>query len=65
MKIKEHIQQIKTLVDAQAEDEGLWFKAENISEAYLQQALRKLHEVIENKTSQERVQEILEEVKND
>ncbi len=35
------------LVDRQAEDEGLWFKAETIAEAYVQQALRDLHAEIE------------------
>ena len=31
----------------QANDDGLWFKAETAPEAYLQQALRRLHAVIE------------------
>jgi hypothetical protein len=44
---------IKALVARQAEDDGLWFVAETASEAYLQTALRKLHEVIEGKTSAE------------
>ena len=35
------------LVQEQAEDEGLWFCSESISEAYLQQELRRLHAVIE------------------
>ena len=35
------------LVQKQADDDGLWFCAENISEAYLQQELRKLHSIIE------------------
>jgi hypothetical protein len=35
------------LVDAQAEDEGLWFFAETAAEAYLQAALRDLHEAVE------------------
>ena len=32
---------------AQAEDEGLWFKARTAPEAYLQQELRALHEAVE------------------
>lgn len=35
------------IVQEQAEDEGLWFVAESISEAYLQNALRELHRAIE------------------
>ena len=38
---------IKDMVAEQAEDEGLWFKAETAPEAYLQQELRKLHKIIE------------------
>lgn len=36
------------LVQAQAEDEGLWFQAETITEAYLQRALRRLHAAVEH-----------------
>ncbi len=35
------------LVNAQAEDDGLWFIAETASEAYLQQELRRLHAAVE------------------
>lgn len=35
------------LVKAQAEDEGLWFRPVYISEDYLQQALRQLHDAVE------------------
>ena len=42
---------IRATVDEQAEDEALWFDAETISEAYLQAALRRLHEAIEGKTT--------------
>ncbi len=35
------------IVDAQAEDESLWFDANYISEAFLQQALRRLHAAVE------------------
>jgi len=38
---------IQAVVDAQAEDEGLWFEAKHITEDYLQDALRYLHEAIE------------------
>lgn len=43
----EILQKARALVDQQAEDEGLWFRAEQASEAYLQQALRKLHALLE------------------
>lgn len=35
------------LVQEQAEDEGLWFLDPLCSEAYLQEALRKLHRAVE------------------
>ncbi len=38
---------IKSKVEEQAKDEGLWFGATTAPEAYLQQKLRELHEVIE------------------
>ena len=40
----------RELVDTQAKDEGLWFRAETAPEAYLQEALRKLHEAINDNT---------------
>lgn len=40
---------LQGLVNKQAEDEGLWFVAETVPEAYLQRALRKLHAVIEGR----------------
>lgn len=40
-------EQVRRVVDAQAEDEGLWFIAETAAEAYLQQELRALHDAIE------------------
>lgn len=47
-----HVHKILKLVDEQANDEGLWSipidRLQSISEAYLQQELRKLHYVIEN-----------------
>jgi len=40
---------IRELVDQQAADEGLWFKAKTAPEAYLQRELRRLHAAIEAK----------------
>ena len=37
----------QTVVDEQAEDEGLWFIAATAPEAYLQQELRRLHAAID------------------
>jgi hypothetical protein len=45
---KEALAAIRKVVNAQAEDEGLWFMAETAPEAYLQQELRRLHSVIES-----------------
>lgn len=41
------VKALKKIVAAQANDEGLWFMAESIVEAYFQQELRRLHEAIE------------------
>lgn len=41
---------IKSVADDQDEDEGLWFKHEYITEWALQEALRRLHSVIEGDT---------------
>ena len=38
------------VVDEQAEDEALWFVAQTAPEAYLQQALRRLHAAVEENT---------------
>lgn len=35
------------VVTEQADDEGLWFVAETVAEAYVQDALRRLHRAIE------------------
>ena len=35
------------VVAEQAEDEGIWFFAEHITESILQQALRRLHAAVE------------------
>ena len=40
-------QELKDLVNDQANDDGLWFIAQTAPEAYLQQELRKLHKLIE------------------
>lgn len=42
------IEEIKKLVDKQANDEGLWFIARTAPEAYLQHHLRILHALIEH-----------------
>lgn len=43
-----NLERIMDVVDEQAKNEGLWFNTTSITEAYLQQSLRKLHEVIES-----------------
>jgi hypothetical protein len=50
---------IKSLVDEQADDDGLWFHADTAAEAYVQQALRRLHSVIEGKTPNQCAVEVL------
>ncbi len=40
----------QTIVNEQAEDEGLWFRAITAPEAYLQEELRRLHAAIEETT---------------
>jgi hypothetical protein len=44
------LREIRSIVDRQAADNGLWFVSETASEAYLQQELRHLHKVIEDYT---------------
>jgi hypothetical protein len=46
--LTEALRRIRGVVDAQAEDDGLWFVADSIVEAYFQQELRSLHATIEN-----------------
>jgi hypothetical protein len=41
--------ELQSLVDKQAADDGLWFDAMYCSEGYLQQALRELHAAIEGR----------------
>ena len=38
---------VRALVDEQAADAGLWFEAQTAPEAYVQDALRRLHQAIE------------------
>ncbi len=37
---------LKKLAEAQATDAGLWFMAKTAPEAYLQEALRRLHQAV-------------------
>lgn len=45
--LERRIAELMAVVDAQAEDEGLWFISETAPEAYLQHELRRLHSAIE------------------
>ena len=47
-RLKAKLDGLRKLCAEQAEDDGLWFVAERISEAYLQQELRKLHAAVES-----------------
>jgi hypothetical protein len=49
----ERLKAARSLVEEQAKDEGLWFRAETCAEAYVQQALRKLHAAIEGVSPEE------------
>ena len=51
--LEQERQAIHSLVEGQAEDEGLWFMAETAPEAYVQTALRKLHARIEGEAAME------------
>lgn len=44
-------QRVTDLVNAQAEDDGLWFNAKTAPEAYLQQELRRLHAACESRAA--------------
>lgn len=44
-------EKLEAVVAEQAADDGLWFQTDSIVEAYFQQELRRLHEIIEGKTS--------------
>lgn len=62
---QKRIEKILAVVNEQAEDLGLWSipteRPQYIAEAYLQQELRRLHEVIEGKTKEECAREALKE----
>ncbi len=47
------INELVEIVNEQADDEGLWCEPVCASEAYIQSALRRLHEVIEGKSSKD------------
>jgi hypothetical protein len=49
----------KTVVNEQAEDDGLWFVPQTITEDYLQRALRRLHEAVEGKSQEQCAMEAL------
>jgi hypothetical protein len=57
----QHAISIKAVVDEQANDEGLWFQPETCAEAYVQAALRRLHIVIEGKSPEQCVIDLLTE----
>ena len=56
----ERLREAKELIEIQAEDDGLWFVAETAPEAYLQESLRRLHEVIEGVSQEECARRALE-----
>ena len=47
------------VVNEQAEDSGLWFVAESVTEDYLQRALRRLHAAVEGKSAAACATEVL------
>lgn len=49
--LRAHLRAVLSVVNEQAEDEALWTPAATIVEAYLQQALRRLHEACEKGSS--------------
>lgn len=56
---------IRAIIEEQANDDGLWFEAETCAEAYVQAALRRLHETIEGESSEQcAVKAILKIVSN-
>lgn len=44
-----HFKRIEALVNKQTEDEALWLMPDSMPEAYLQQELRRLHEIIKKR----------------
>lgn len=55
---KECLQVARQIVAEQAEDEGLWFVAQYVTEAHLQQELRRLHAAIENERQEQKAEPI-------
>lgn len=55
-----YIKNLRGAVDAQANDQTLWFVAETVTEAYVQQSLRWLHRVIEE-NDEEALQKIIDQ----
>lgn len=55
----------RRVMDEQANDDGIWFIAETAAEAYLQQELRRLHEAVEGKTSEECANDFLKVTSHD
>ena len=45
------LREIRSLVDMQSNDAGLWYISENASTSYIQQEFRKLHHLIEKHES--------------
>lgn len=43
---------LQSIIEHQIDDEGLWFQAQTAPEAYLQQALRRLHDAVEDLIAQ-------------
>ena len=54
MTMDELLRELRETVEEQARDAGLWFEAETAPEAYLQQEMRKLHDVAEKLLSRAR-----------
>jgi len=58
---REALDRAQNVVNRQADDYGLWFKAVTAAEAYLQQELRRLHEAVEGKSQRVCARTALEE----
>lgn len=56
--------EILKIVEEQANDFGLWFQPQYITEDYLQKALRRLHAAIEGISQEECAIKVLKEVDN-
>lgn len=62
-KLRAALKGMRNVVNEQAEDDSLWFRATSAPESYLQDALRRLHEVVEGKTSKECAVEALTDLR--